>query len=237
MIWLSPSQRQPDFLKSRRMQITLSPKEIAIREKSPVSWLHDVFQWLISAFHQSESQLMDEQRIIEKCKENPDYFAPIYEKYFDQIFTYVYKRVEMEEVCGDITSRVFFKSLSHIGKYKYQGVPFSAWLYRIAINEINEYFRNQKKESRVVSLETAHIGKLFEEIEIAEDMEPEEMVGLLLQELSPEDVQFIELRFFENHSFRDMGFLLGISEVNAKVKTYRILKKLKDIAEKLRIRN
>ncbi|MTI20119.1 sigma-70 family RNA polymerase sigma factor, partial [Fulvivirga sp. RKSG066] len=115
------------------------------------------------------------------------------------------------------------------------GVPFSAWLYKIAINEVNAFFRQQKKFSRSVNIEDQDINLLITEIDYKEpQIDPHVLIPVLLEQLSEHEIQFIELRFFENYSFKDMGYLLGLTEVNAKVKTYRILKKLKKIAAEVR---
>ena len=184
--------------------------------------------WKVSTYHQTKEDIEQELEVIRLAQKDPRYFAPIYEKYYEQIFVFIYKRVDDEDATGDITSMVFMKCLKNLEKYKFQGVPFSAWLYRIAVNEVNQYFRMEKKRERTVNLRTEHIGFLFEEMDISEGTkEPEEIIAELLQVLKPDDLQFIELRFFEARSFKEIGYFLNISEVNAKVKTYRILKKLR----------
>ncbi|MDH5379402.1 MAG: sigma-70 family RNA polymerase sigma factor [Cyclobacteriaceae bacterium] len=186
-----------------------------------------------STYHQTEKEIDREQKIIKLCKENPRYFAPIYEKYYDAIFVFIYKRVADEYICADLTSIVFYKSLKNINKYKFQGLPFSSWLYRIALNEVNQYFRDKKTAQRVVCLDKGHLVHLFEEIEIDNDgYETEKTVAKLLESLSEQDLQFLELRFFESRSFKEIGDLLGTTEGNAKIKTYRILRKLKEVAVK-----
>lgn len=201
-------------------------------------WLRQLSFSKLSSYHQSANQMEKEQEILDLCKKDPRYFAPIYEKYFDQIFLYIMKRVDDDEITADITSRVFLKSLKNIDKYTFRGVPFSAWLYRIALNEVNQFFRQEKKRERIVSIESTQIGVLFEEMELfGEEKDPAAMVTTLLESLRPDEVQYLELRFFETRSFKEMGFLLGITEVNAKVKTYRILKKLRAKAEELRMTN
>lgn len=196
-----------------------------------------IFRLLLSSsYHQTKEDIEKEQKIISLCKKDPRYFAPIYEKYYDQIFVFIYKRVDDEEVSADISSVVFLKCLKNLEKYRFQGVPFSAWLYRIAVNEVNQYFRMEKKRERTVNLRSEHIITLFEEMEIAEpNTEPEVIVAELLSHLKSEEVQFLEMRFFEGRSFKEIGYYLDITEVNAKVKTYRILKKLRTKAEELRL--
>ncbi|MDH5400049.1 MAG: sigma-70 family RNA polymerase sigma factor [Cyclobacteriaceae bacterium] len=185
----------------------------------------------VATYHQTAKHMSAENEIIERCKEDPRHFAPVYEKYYDQIFIFIQKRVDHTEATADLTSRVFLKCLKNIRKYKFRGVPFSAWLYRIAVNEVNQFFRSQVKMQRTVSLEDHHINVLFDEMEYEEHrIDPGILISALLEQLSEDEVQYLELRFFEGRSFRDIAYFLGITEVNAKVKTYRILKKLKKIA-------
>lgn len=188
-----------------------------------------------STYHQSKEDLSAEYEVIKKCRKNPEYFAPIYRKYYDQLFLFIHKRVDHMDITADLTSRVFLKSLKNIHKYKFQGVPFSAWLFRIAINEVNTFFRQQKKLARTVNIEDEHITQLYNEIDHSEpQIDPHVLIPVLLEQLKDQDVQFIELRFFENRSFKEMGYLLGLTEVNAKIKTYRILNKLKKIAAEVK---
>ena len=186
-----------------------------------------------SRYHQTQEEMETEYEVIVKCQKNPRYFAPIYERYYDSIFIFVNRRLDNEEATADVTSIVFHKCLENIKKFKFQGVPFSAWLFRIAISEVNQFFRRQKKHNRAVSITDYHISILFDEMESSPQRDKHQVITTLLERISPEEIQFLELRFFEGHSFREVGYLLGLTEVNAKIKTYRILKKLKKIADEL----
>ncbi|MEO1052605.1 MAG: sigma-70 family RNA polymerase sigma factor [Bacteroidota bacterium] len=189
----------------------------------------------VSQYHRSEDEIKEEYQIILKCQKDPKHFAPIYERYYESIYVFINKRVDEEEVTADLAARVFYNCLKNIGKYRYQGVPFSAWLFKIAINEVNLYFRGKNKTERTVSLDEGHIDILIEEIDYTEpEIDRHILISVLLEQLSDQEVQFLELRFFENCSFKEMGYLLGLSEVNAKVKTYRILKKLRTIAAQIK---
>lgn len=159
--------------------------------------------------------------------QNPESFAPIYNKYYDEIFGFVYKRVADEDMTADVTSMVFYKALYKLEKFKFKGLPFSAWLYRIAINEVNQHFRKQKKETRFISIDEVQVGSFFESLEIA--VNKEERIIELLEVIKPTELELIELRFFEEYSYREIGQVLGLSETNAKTKTFRVLKKLKKI--------
>ncbi|MBP7808037.1 MAG: sigma-70 family RNA polymerase sigma factor [Bacteroidia bacterium] len=176
-------------------------------------------------------ELEIEQKLIEQSKADPQAFERLYIKYYEQILKFVYKRVESLDDTRDITSTVFIKALSNISKYKDMGFPFSSWLYRIAINEINMFYRKSKK-ARVISLNEYGLKNLANE---SSDVDPETLMTLKksLLHLSPDELNLIELRFFENKAFAEMGVILDITEANAKIRTYRALDKLRSIYAKV----
>ena len=188
-----------------------------------------------SSYHKTQDELKAEFEIIQKAQQNSRYFTPIYEKYYEAIFIYVNKRVDDLDATADISSMVFYKCLQNLKKFEFRGVPFSAWLFRIALNEINLYFRSEKKNQRCVNLTDIHINTLFEEMETEPHIDRHKLITLLLEQLSAQEIQFLELRFFEGRSFKEMAYLLDLTEVNAKVKTYRIIKKLGKYAKEFNL--
>jgi RNA polymerase sigma-70 factor (ECF subfamily) len=179
--------------------------------------------------HQSDDEIKKELLLIEKAKQNPEAFGVLYEKYFSELFKFVFKRVGEEELTSDITSQVFLKALVNLPKYEYRGLPFSAWLYRIATNQVNEFFRNHQQE-RLIQLGEKQLQTLFDESETFFDKKSqniEEILANLLEQLEDEEVELIELRYFEELSFKEVAYILNITENNAKVRTYRILEKMK----------
>ncbi len=172
---------------------------------------------------------MNEAQMIEAAKTDHKYFAPLYEHYFHQIFLFVLKRVGSESVCGDITSQVFFKAMTKIKSYKNMGYPFSAWLYRIAINEVNMHFRKSNKH-QIVEVRETDVKVMMKELDEVEDADAKlQRVLKHLGTMGDQDQKLIELRFFDKCSFKEIGLILDISEGNAKIKTYRALDKLKKL--------
>lgn len=183
----------------------------------------------------TQDELQEELKLIEAAQRNPDRFGVLYERYYRQMFLFVYKRTGEEEIAGDLVSQVFLKAMVNLPKYQYKGVPFSAWLYRIASNEVSQHFRD-KKGDRVVSIETKSAVKALRDMsaELGDD-DAEKLIRLMMdaiREMDPEDVQIIELRFFEGRPFQEVGYILGITENNAKVRVYRILERVKKKMEK-----
>lgn len=172
----------------------------------------------------------EERAIIEKAKKDPEKFGILYNRYYKPVYIFIHKRTNDKECSSDIASHVFFKALTNLCNYVDQGFPFSSWLYKIALNEVNEYYRKKNKR-RAVSIETSGLERLSEAlIEGESDLELTEKRFYLseaLKQLDALEIQLIELRFFEEKSFKEVGYILNITENNAKVKTYRLLDKIK----------
>lgn len=164
---------------------------------------------------------------VQAAQKNPAHFRVLYNRYYESIFRFVYKRTADEALAADLTSQVFLKAMQKIGQYTYQGVPFSAWLFRIASNEIAQHFRQQKK-TRVVALEERTTKDLEDEYDDKEDLDINiNILKAVIQDLKPEEVELLELRFFEKRPFKEVADILDITENNAKVKIYRLLQKMK----------
>lgn len=186
----------------------------------------------MNRYHQSKEQIFNESQIIEEARKDPGRFGILYEKYYRQIFVFVFRRVGDEDLAGDIVSDAFLKAMVALPKYEAKGLPFSAWLFRIALNEVNMYYRKSSRQ-RVVSIDQTNIGEMIAEVGgEKESEENRQLVMKLMGTLAPEDMHFLELRFFEKRAFAEIGEILGITENNAKVRTYRILDKLKKVLDK-----
>jgi RNA polymerase sigma-70 factor (ECF subfamily) len=161
-------------------------------------------------YYQDTLRLEEENQLIEKAKLNPSHFAPLYKKYYESIFRYINKRVDEEEVAYDITSCVFVKALTNLSRYEFRGVPFSSWLFRIAKSELFQAFRDRKAE-RTVNLDTIHLNQMIDEMEEDASEENRERLFQSLSKLKEEDMQLIEMRFFEKRSFKEIGEILDIT--------------------------
>lgn len=163
------------------------------------------------------------------AKNDPETFRLLYEKYYKRIFLFIHHRLGDKDLTADVTSQVFLKAMLKLSDYEIRGVPFSSWLYRIAVNECNDFFRRTKRE-RLVVLEDSHADILYEEMFGHETMaELKTKLPFILERLSHDELQFIELRFMEARPYKEMAEILGITETYAKVKTYRVLEKMKKL--------
>jgi len=100
----------------------------------------------------SQSKTMDEdEQLVAAAKDDSEAFGKLYDKYYPRIFRYIYHRTLNVQLTEDLTSNTFFAALRHIGRFRWKRIPFGAWLYRIATNEVNMHWR--KKRLSTVSLD------------------------------------------------------------------------------------
>lgn len=172
--------------------------------------------------------MQEEKELIHRAKKDINEFGSLYKIYHKRILLFCYQRVEDKSMAQDICSNTFLKAMKNLEKYQDKGVSFGSWLYRISFNLIQDY---HKKNSRVIKVEEAFL------FDLATDTkeEPDELIPRLkkaILTLKPEVLQLIEMRFWEDRPFKEIAEILEITEVNAKVKTYRSLEKLKQILNK-----
>lgn len=186
-----------------------------------------------SIYHKTKSVINLEHEQIKKTKRNVADFAPLYDSYFLAIFNYVLKRVQDEHHAAEITSDIFAKALFKISTYNFKGLPFSSWLYRIARNQVIDFYRKDKsnKYLQVSEDELDYLADNSEnDIDAAMDKENKtQQLVLALGKLSDENIELIELKFFENRSYKEIAEIINTNENNARVKTNRALAKLKDL--------
>lgn len=169
---------------------------------------------------------LKEIEIINQSKRDIKHFRPLYDAYFHSILNYVHQKVADKELASDITSQVFLKAMSHIKGYKIKDVPFSAWLYKIAYNETMLFFR-KSKNMRSVVLDEELVEGIKEELEEFPKENILKAIEGLLNQLKQDEFELIELRFYGGKSFREIGYILGCTENAAKVRSHRLIQKLK----------
>ena len=165
---------------------------------------------------------------IARAKQDKNAFCLLYNKYWDQLFLYIFKKVQSMDDAGDVCQTAMLKAMMNLPKYEDRGFPFSAWLYRIASNEVNLHFRKKKRDGFVEIKET-NVKELMGEVEIIglDSVDDQEKLLAVLADLKPNQAEIIEMRFFFGYSFKEIADFYKISEANAKMRLYRIIDKLK----------
>lgn len=167
----------------------------------------------------------EEVHQLQAAKADPARFAPLYERYFADIFRFVLRRVQHRELTADLTQQTFLKAMLALASYEPRGLPFRAWLYRIALNEVRMHWR--KKKEVLIDMSFREVKGLTEEMGL--DLDPTEMqrVAQAMSGLDEERARLIELRYMDGMSFAELGQVLGIGEDAAKMRTHRVLGQLR----------
>src|SRR3974377_2287176 len=145
-----------------------------------------------------------------RIKKDPSAFGLVYERYVTRIYNYVYYRVGNHHDAEDLTSRVFYRALTHIKDYADRGVPFSAWLYRIAHNLVANWHRDhsRRQEIQLSDLPTAGPKGDHPEATLVRSQEQEALLRLIRQ-LPSERQTLLILKFVENLSNSEIGEIMG----------------------------
>lgn len=170
----------------------------------------------------------DDRLLVQRAKENPHAFMHLWEKYVDQIGAYIQRETGDPDLTDDLTSATFEKAFKNLASYQDQGVPFTAWLYRIARNEMNMYWR---KNNRLQPL----VGRFVSPINVEQMVHTSTLhqdVVVAMDRLSVRDKDVLRLHFFEGMSHTEMAEILDCSTRNVAVRLHRALSRLRKIVDR-----
>ena len=172
----------------------------------------------------SQATESEERFLIEAAQKDPGRFAELYEQNFHRVYAYVARRVRDRAETQELTSHVFHQALANLGKFKWRGAPFAAWLYRIAANAIADQARRKQRETNEQPDKASESSTQI-------DLEQVERRALLFRavETLPDDQRrVIVLRFAEEKSIREIAGELGRSEGAIKQLQFRGLENLRN---------
>jgi len=184
-------------------------------------WLKDFAPFRIKLI-----TMNDEPELIRRAQKDPQAFGWLYDRYVRRIYAFVYHRCGDGAIAQDVTATTFEKALQNISRFRWQGVAFGAWLYRIARNELNGYFRrerhNRDLDWRVLETHVApsHNGK-------------HDALHAAFGALTDDDRELLTLRFFEDLSSAEVAQVLNTSVNIVYVRVHRALQRLRVELEKL----
>lgn len=170
----------------------------------------------------------DEDQLVEQAKKDPEAFGKLYELHVEKLYSYVYYRIGNHHDAEDLTAKVFHRALNHISNYNQRGVPFAAWLYRIAHNLVANWHRDQERR-KVVDLDQVTLSGDRREMphHAAERANEQELLLAAIQQLPSERQQLLTLKFVERMSNAEIGLVMGRSEGAIKSLYHRTLVSLK----------
>ncbi len=162
----------------------------------------------------------DERLLVEAARQDPAYFAELYENNFERVYAYVARRVRDREDAQDLTSEVFHKALAGLPRFEWRGLPFVAWLLGIASNVLSDRWQLKAQHKDAGSEEVEEVG-------VEDDVERRAMLYQLVNLLPADQRQVILWRFVEQKSLREIAVTLGRSEGAIKQLQLRALQNLR----------
>jgi RNA polymerase sigma-70 factor (ECF subfamily) len=165
-----------------------------------------------------------ERLLVEAAQKDPRRFADLYEENFHRVYAFVARRVENRPDAEDLTSEVFQQALANLGRFEWRGVPFAAWLYKIASNAIADRWERAAKERRRPAGDdppAAHHGTNPEEIE------RRARLFRLVEGLPMDQRRVIEMRFAEGRCIAEIARELKRSDGAVKQLQFRGIARLR----------
>jgi len=168
----------------------------------------------------------DERLLIEAAQHDPARFAELYEQNFDRVYAYIASRVHDRDQAEEMTAEVFHQALANLSRFEWRGLPFSAWLIRIAANKVNDRWKSASRETELPEEPPVPDVGLGAERAI----EGHAMLAKLVETL-PDDQRFVIVRrFVDQQTIREIAKELGRSEGAIKQLQFRALQSLKERA-------
>lgn len=176
----------------------------------------------------------DETALVLAAQGDGEAFGVLYERYLGRIYTYIYYRTGNSEDAEDLTARVFFRAMRHIGNYRHRGLPFSAWLYRIAHNLVANWHRDNSRRKEVPLDDTLMIRHQGDhpEHELVINEERNRLLQVI-RNLPADRQQLLILKFVEHMSNAQIGEIMGRSEGAVKSLYHRTLLNLRQEYEQI----
>ena len=166
----------------------------------------------------------DERLLVEAAKRDPARFAELYQHNVYQVYAYVSRRVATREEAEDITSDVFQHALENLRTFEWRGLPFCAWLIRIAAHSIIDRWRITSRETGNPITEDPKDPRM-------EDIEERAALFQLVNRLPEDQRRVVVMRFVEEKSIKEIAQVLGRSEGAVKQLQFRALEKLRASVE------
>jgi RNA polymerase sigma-70 factor (ECF subfamily) len=171
---------------------------------------------------------LDERALVDLARKDAEAFGELYQRNVERIYNYVYYRTGSVEDAEDLTARTFYQALGNLSRYADQGVPFAAWLYRIAHNLVANHHRDRSR-SRELPLDGLEpvVPAAENPARVAEVSERKRALWSAIRRLPEERQRLLILKFTERLSNDEIGRLMGRTESSIKSLYFRTLKALK----------
>lgn len=170
-------------------------------------------------------QLEAERRLIEASQRQPRRFAKLYECYFDRVYAFALTRTGDRTAAEDVTAETFRQALENLSRFEWRGVPFSAWLFRIAANAAADHFKRASREAPIVEDVAEDTNEPWEARLI--EVETRARLFELVDQLPKDQRNVLVMRFGQECSIKEVAREMGRSEGAVKLLQHRAMETLR----------
>jgi RNA polymerase sigma-70 factor, ECF subfamily len=171
-----------------------------------------------------------DEALVARAKRDRGAFACLYDRYVEQVYQFIYRRVKDHTIAEDITARVFFRALESLPRFEWRGIPFGGWLTRIAANLIHDHAGDAQRHVSLRAraddgMDMATPGPSIEEQYV--DRQASSMLWQTVAALPMSEQQVVVYRFARDMSVREIATAMGRTEGAVKQLLFRAVKRLR----------
>lgn len=172
---------------------------------------------------------VDDRHLVRAAQADPEAFAALYQRYFERVYRYVRARTANDDEAADLTQDIFLKAFDALPRYRERGLPFAAWLFRIARNRMVDLYRQRRA--------TLDWYGLPESLQRSERGDPEALalhndrltrLGDAIGRLDADKQELLALRFAAGLTAKEIASVVNKSEAAVKKQFSRTLRSLKE---------
>ena len=171
----------------------------------------------------TDSELAEERELIRAAQRDRAAFAPLYERYVDQLFAYCYNLTQNRELAEDMTAATFAKAIEELPRFEWRGVPYSAWLYRVAANLVSR----ERRRPGFAELTDDHADSGVDPADAIVELSRDDEIRRAVADLPADQRDVILMRFGGELHNKEIGESMGRSEGAVKLLTFRALTNLR----------
>ena len=188
--------------------------------------------WLVTerGFHRSMSDAIADELVSRAKEGDAEAFGALYERFAVRLYRFMLVRVSKPEEAEDLVQRVFLKVIEALPRYQDRGIPFSAWMFRIANNTVVDFYRTVHQTSPMAAL-SQHHDRTWDPSDLVDAGEERATIRTALQQLTRDQRDVVVYRFFAGLSPAEIGAIMGKREGTVRVLQLRALRQLRNVGD------
>jgi RNA polymerase sigma-70 factor (ECF subfamily) len=174
--------------------------------------------------------VQSDEELVARAKRDREAFGGLYDRYVDQVYQFAYRRVKNHATAEEITSRVFHRALEQLAQFEWRGIPFGAWLVRIAVNLIHDHNGQAQRHVALQNVPESHLSTSGDDTSLEERYAAHQASDVVWQAAAALPLmqqQVLVLRFVREMSIQEIAAAMGRTEGAVKQLLFRAIKRLR----------